>query len=247
MTLHPLPIAKTTLLLGFFFLAAFVGMYMQATFWRGPAVEIVTLGDHVFRVPARNFVNRANWSVACCIPGLRQGGPGEIFEISAEEMAQIVESYQVADGELKANIIWLVQFLDEQALERWHTPGKISGDIWHQRGHMENSVVSRYGDTDFYRVQVKGDDVFWELTRMPPQPSQPPPPLRSEFWVASCSNGNNRRTETGGQASCDSWILHRNLYISFSIDGLNLHLVDEIGEALVGKLEEWRVQPAAGS
>ena len=32
--------------------------------WRGPAVEIVTLGDHVFRVPEHNFVNRANWSVA---------------------------------------------------------------------------------------------------------------------------------------------------------------------------------------
>ena len=219
---------------------------MQATFWRGPAVEIVTLGDHVFRVPERNFVNRVNWSVACCIPGLRQGGPGEIFEISAEEMAQIVESYQVADGELKANIIWLVQFLDEQALERWRTPGKISGDIWHQRGHMENSVASRYRDTGFYRVQVEGDDVFWELTRMLPQSGQFLPP-RGEFWVASCSDGSNHRTETGRLTSCRSWILHQNLGISFGVHGFNLHLVDEIGEALVGKLEEWQVQPAAGS
>ena len=238
--------SRTVLLLGFFLLAASLGAYGLATFWRDDAVVTVELGDYVFRVPERNFVNRANWSSACCISGLRQGGPAEIFEISGEEMAQIVDGYQVADGELKAEVIWQVEFLSEQELARWHVLGKISSDIWHLRGHMENSVVSRYGDTDFYRVQVKGDDVFWELTRMPPQPGQPPPPLRSEFWVASCSNGNNRRTETGGQASCDSWILHRNLYISFSIDGLNLHLVDEIGEALAGKLEEWRVRSVAG-
>lgn len=221
---------------------------MQATFWRGPAVEMVTLGNHVFRVPERNSLeNRGDsFGVGCCVSGLRPNRPAANFYMSAEEIAQIVEGYQVADGELKANIIWLVQFLDGQALERLQTPDKVTGDVWHQRGHMKHSIVSRYRETGFYRVQAKGYKTFWKLTRLPPQPGQPPPP-KGEFLVADCSDGYNHRTETGRLTSCRSWLLHQNLFISFHIDGFNLHLVDEIGEALAGKLEEWRVQSVAGS
>ena len=221
---------------------------MQVTFWRDPAVEIITLGDHVFHVPERNSLeNRGDpFGIRCCISGLRQGGPEANLYMPAEEMAQIVEGYQVADGELKANIIWLVQFLDGQALERLHAPDKITSDIWYQRGHMENSVVSRYKETDFYRVQVEGDDVFWKLTKMSPRPGQPLP-VKSEFFVASCRDGANPRTETGYLTSCKSEILHKNLLVSYGVTGFNLHLVDEIGEALVGKLEKWRARPVVDS
>lgn len=82
--------SKKTLLLGLFFLAASLGVYTQVTFRHGPAVEIAILGEHVFRVPERNFVTRANWSVACCIPGLRQGGPGEIFEYQLKKWLKLL-------------------------------------------------------------------------------------------------------------------------------------------------------------
>ena len=105
-------------------------------------------------------------------------------------------------------------------------------------------MVSRYKETDFYRVQVDGDDVFWKLTRVPPRPGQPLP-AKFEFFVASCRDGGNARTETGYLTSCNSEILHKNLLVSYGVTDFNLHLVDEIGEALSGKLEEWRVQSVA--
>lgn len=231
--------------LGLLLLAAFGGAYMLATYWRDPVVVTVELGDHVFHVPEHNFVNRDNWSSAR-IPGLRPGGPAEIFEISAEEMAQLVDGYQAADGKFKADMVWLVEFLDEQALSRLHAPDQITNDIWHQRGHMEHSVVSPYKGTRFYKVQAEGDDVFWKLTRMPPQPDQPLPP-KFEFWAASCRDGKSHLTETGRLTSCSAMILHQNLLVTFHTKGFNLHLVDEVRDALIRKLEEWRARPVPGS
>lgn len=238
---------RKILLIGFF-LAASLGVYIEVVSWRDAEMTI-KLGPDIFNIPERNSLEK--WLAqdpfgTRSIPGLRPSGPAANLYISAEEMAQLVDGYQVADGKLKANIVWLVEFWDEQALSGLHAPDPISSAHWHQTGHMENSVVSRYKDTDFYRMQVEGDDVFWTLTRMPPQPNQPLPP-KSEFLVAFCSDGPNHRTETGYLTSCKSWILHQNLVISFSVEGSNLHLIDEIGEALTGKLEEWRARPVPGS
>ena len=188
---------RKMLLIGFF-LAASLGTYVEIASWGHIDMVTIKLGDHIFRIPERNSLE--GWLArdpfgTRSIPGLRPGDPAANLYIPAEEMAQHVEGYQVADGVLRANVAWLVEFLDEQALDRLHAPGSISSDHWHQTGHMENSTVSRYRETSFYRMQAEGDDVFWTLTRMPPQPNQPLPP-KSEFLVAFCDDGPNRRTET---------------------------------------------------
>ena len=239
---------RKTLLIGFF-LAVSLGAYIEVAPWRDAEMVAIKLGPDIFNIPERNSLEK--WLAqdpfgTRSIPGLRPSGPAVNLHISAEEMAQLVDGYQVADGKLKANIVWLVEFLDEQALSRLHAPDQITNDIWHQKGHMEHSVVSPYKGTRFYKVHAEGDDVFWKLTRMPPQPDQPLPP-KFEFWAASCIDGKSHLTGTGRLTSCSSVILHQNLLVTFHTKGFNLHLVDEIEAALVRKLEEWRAQPVPGS
>lgn len=232
-----------------FFLVASLGVYMEVASWRDTEMVTIKWGARIFHIPERNSLER--WLAhdpfgTRSLPGLRPGGPATNLYISAEEIARLVDGYQVADGEIRGDVIWLVRFVDEQALDRMHTPDPISSAHWHQTEHMENSMVSRYKKTGFYRMQASGDDVFWTLTRMPPQPDQPLPP-KSEFLVAFCNDELNRRTEAGHLTSCRSWFLHQNLYVTFHIYGFNLHLVDEVRDALVRKLEEWQVRPASGS
>ena len=203
-------------------------------------VEEVRLGEHALKIPTENLVSsRPFW--LRLIPGLAPSHGEILLTIDADEIADEVPEYQVYDGKLKNNISLRLEVLDEKSLKQLLNPELyIYSDIWYGRGLYENRVVEKHTSPVFYKVYDKETNIFWAVLRVYPDMTIPLPDDPFSFWVANCVEHEAPMRSTGHIKSCQSKFVYDDLLLDFSLNEVNLHLIDAIKAALVQKILLWR-------
>lgn len=199
----------------------------------------VQLGEHRFNIPKKNIREAVPFWLQF-IPGLVPERESLMFTLEAEQVAGRVAGYQVYDGELKADLMGLVEVLDESELQTYLDPNThIYSDIWYNRGLYEDLITEWREELGFYKAYQEGDDVFWKVLRIPPRSREDMPDNPFDFWVASCVKTTSPLTNTGHITGCRTRVFYDNLYFQFRVYLLNLHLIDEIRAAVLDIFKEW--------
>ena len=202
--------------------------------------EEVKLGKHVLEIPSENLFESIPFWLRL-VPGLAPSYGEILLKINADEIAEEVSGYQVYDGKLKNDILLRLEVLDEKDLKQLHNPvSNIYYDIWYARGPYKNRVIEDHDGSPFYKVYDKKPYIYWSALRVYPDATMPMPDDPFSFWLASCIERETPITSTGHITSCDSRVVHDGLLFDFSINGLNLHLIDAIRASLVKKILSWK-------
>lgn len=202
--------------------------------------EEVRLGKHILEIPSENLFESIPFWLRL-VPGLAPSYGEILLKIDADDIAAEILGYQTYVGKLKSDILLRLEVLDEEGIEQLHNPvSNIYHDIWYGRGPYKNRVVEDHDDSPFYKVYDQKPYIYWSALRVYPDATMSMPDDPFSFWVASCVEHNAPITPTGYSTSCRSQFVHDDFLLDFSINEVNLHLIDAIKAALVKKILSWR-------
>ncbi len=202
----------------------------------------LTLGEHQLSIPKSNIIDPNVPFWLRLIPGLAPSTGEILLLIDAEDIANQVEGYQAYDGELKNNIHLRISVLDVNALNQILDPQMhVYSDAWYGRGLLEGRTIELHEKSRFYKL-YRGDDTFWTAVKISPDASQPIPDDPFAFWVASCHKGEAPLTKSGFITSCLTKMVYDNLLLDFSLNGINLGVVDGVKTMLSRQLLLWKNQ-----
>ena len=203
-------------------------------------VEEIRLGEHLLEIPSKSLAESIPFWLRL-IPGLAPSYGEILLRVGADELAEEISGYQVYDGKLKNDIYLRLEILDEKSLKQLlDSELHIYSDIWYGRGLYENRVVEEHAGSAFYKVYNKETHIFWAALRVHPDTTIPIPDDPFSFWVAECVERGAPMTSTGHITSCQSQFVHDDLLLDFSINEVNLHVIDAIKVALVKKMLSWK-------
>lgn len=203
-------------------------------------VEEVRLGQHILKIPSRNLIESMPFWLRL-VSGLAPTHGEILLKIEAEEIAAEVSGYQTYEEKLKNDVSLRLEVLDEKALKQILDPEMhVYSDIWYGRGLFRNRIIEKHEKSGFYKVYEKGIQNFWSAIKIFPDATKPIPEDPFSFWVAGCVNLGTSMTKTRETTSCRSKFVYQNLLLDFSINEINLHVIDDVKAELLRKILLWK-------
>lgn len=204
------------------------------------SAEEVRLGEHVLEIPFENLAESMPFWLRL-IPGLAPSRGEILLKIEAEEIAIKIPDYQAYEGKIKNNIFLRIEVLDEEALKQILDPEMhVYSDIWYGRGLFRNRIIEEHEKSGFYKVYKKGIKNFWSAVKILPDTTKPIPEDPFSFWVAGCFRSSTPMTKTGETTSCQSKFVHHDLLLDFSVNEINLRVIDDVKAELLRKILSWK-------
>jgi hypothetical protein len=205
-------------------------------------VRSVTLGSVTLRVPGRFFLDSApipSW--LRWLPGLDSGSRELLLSIQASEVAEAISSYKVRNDKFEEDIPVRIAVLTDTEVQRYTDPSQFSA-IWTRSGSYHDAIVEFDAETKHYRAYRRIEYPWsWEEFTVAPDRLVSTDILK--FWIGHCLGSRGARTSSGYLASCQSFIIHHNVQLEYTIGLQNISLTGEIRKYLAALLSEW-IQPS---
>lgn len=190
------------------------------------------LGPYTLQIPEANSLEgKAPFWIAM-IPGLDSGAKSTNIIFSEDEVAAAISGLD-PETELLGTLSYVTQ--EEYNTARHHPFGV---DLWYGRGAHKHKTFEPWEGTGLYRAfyAQHHKKVFWEVVRMLPDPSRPPPDDIQDFFVANCSGDFD-----AGKSSCRTFVLFDRLLVEFSVEEPHLLSIEEIRQFIQEKVSSWIV------